>query len=166
MVWLMVILLVLTILMAYLLFAPFSLQVDSVKGIFRFRFHKLARGILLIRDNTLLLSLKIAGWQKDIDLLKKRAGKKPGASKKEPQKRKVQFPFRKAIRVLNSFKIKQFFITISWPHMHLNGILYPVTIWLSSISGKTISTNFQNENIIVLEIENNIARMLWAFLKA
>ena len=50
-------------------------------------------------------------------------------------------------------------------NMQVNGIMYPICLLAQNISGRQIGINFVGENIIILKIENNIARIVWAFIK-
>jgi hypothetical protein len=74
--------------------------------------------------------------------------------------------FKKMRLILKSFKIKKCFITIDTGNMPLNGMLFPWIYLLSIYTKKTVMINFSEKNIIILQIENSIARMLWAYFKS
>lgn len=166
--WIISIVAVLIALILYLLFAPFFVEIDSNVGLYRFRFHRLANARLVLKDDSLYALVKVAWWQTEYDLLapgeKKAVKKKPVRTK--PAKRvspgKI---FKRIWRVIKSFRLNKCRIMIDTGNMCANGILYPWFYLLSRRTGKTILINFWNENEITLEIENNIARMAWAFLK-
>ena len=67
--------------------------------------------------------------------------------------------------ILKSFRIRKFLISVDTDNMQVNGIMYPICLLAQNISGRQIGINFVGENIIILKIENNIARIVWAFIK-
>lgn len=155
------------IILGYLFFAPFYIEINSIEGYFRVRFHTIAKVSFKIIDYSPVLEIRIAGWIKQIDLLKtKSKAKEKPAAKKKKKKKKSNIRWRKFAGVLRSFKITQCDIIIDTGNIQLNGILYPVFYLMSFYSKKNIRINFIDENIIVLEIENSIARMSRAYLRS
>lgn len=166
MIWLALLIVVLSFL-CYLLVAPFYLEINSDDGLCRIRFHRLASARLQVRNSSLIIDLKIAGWKKQIDLLAARKKKKKSAQKKiEGKKKKAGISFKKIWAVVRTFRINKCDLSFDFGDMPLNGILYPLFKWLSILTGKNISVNFWNENKIIVEVENNIARIIWAFIKS
>jgi hypothetical protein len=153
---------VISFIFIYLLFASLFIEINSTAGLYRIRFYGLASGRLYLADSSLIADLKIALWHKKIDLfaLKKKEKKK----EKKTKKRKIKF--RKILGVIKSFKINTFRLLIDSGNARTNGILFPFFYLLSRLSGKTFEINFTDENEISLEIENNIARMLWAYFNS
>jgi len=149
----------------YLLFAPFYLEIDSGKGLFRIRFHRLVSGNLLFRDNSIYVQLRIISWSKKFDLLADFSEKKTPAIKQGKKKTK-RITFQKMIRVVRTFQVKKLFVTLDTGNMQTNGILYPMAYALRLSSGKNVSINFRGENKIILQIKNNAARILWAFIRS
>lgn len=153
---------------AYLLFAPFFIEIDSAMDLYRFRFHRLASVCLLI-DDSLYVDVKFLWWSKKYDLLKRQYAKteKKVKIKKHPEKKTGHRNIRmnRIWKVIQSFRFNRCFITFDTSDMPLNGILYPWFYMLSWKTGKTIMVNFCGENKVQLEIENSIARMLWAYIK-
>ncbi len=154
----------------YLLCAPFFIEVDSVNGFFRFRFHVLAYGSLELRDHSLFMKLKIAWWEKEFDLLQP-AGKKPKqiAGDKKAVKKKKSFHIshlpQRIIAVFKSFRVRTCYIMIDTGNMPANGILYPWFYLLSARINQTVLINFHGENEIILKIKNSAARTMWAFIR-
>lgn len=159
--------------LCYILFAPFYLEIDSVHGFFRFRFHELASVDLRIVDYSLILHVKVTGWTKEIDLFKvkknakKRIDKKKKIDKKKGKKKTwMKVTPKKIIAVLKSFKINKCEILIDSGNVQLNGILYPIVYLVGFYSKKNISINFVDKNVIILEIENSVARMSRAYISS
>ena len=148
----------------YLLFAPFFVEIDSVKRLFRIKFHRLASARLIFDESSILLELKTAGWQKKIDLLEIKEKNKKAVVKNE-KKKQTKISFQKFLAVLKSFRIRKFFLTLDTGDMQMNGILYPLFVLTSISSGKNITINFLDENKLILQIENNLARIIWAYIK-
>jgi hypothetical protein len=160
-------LLIVLFVFVYLLVAPFYLEIDSESALCRIRFHFLASAGLRVSDSSLILNLKIAGWKKRIDLLAPRKQKKKSVEEKvKRQRKKTLIPFRKIWAVMKSFRINKCELSFDFGDMPLSGILYPLFQWLGILTGKSIKINFWNENKITLEIENNFARMIWAYIKS
>jgi hypothetical protein len=166
MIWLLIPLLLLLLVSGYILLAPFYLELDSSRGIFRFRFHRLASARLYIKESSLLVDLKIFLWIKTIDLLAPRKEKKKKVIKKKKKKKRRMIPFRKIWAVVKSFKVNTCTLNIDTGNMPLNGILYPAFLWVSVKTGKHLMINFRDENEIIFETKNNIAHMLWAFINS
>jgi hypothetical protein len=66
--------------------------------------------------------------------------------------------------VIRSFKVNKLEATFDFGDMQWNGILYPLFCWISCKTGKDVRINFEGKNIIVLQAENNIARMSRAYI--
>jgi hypothetical protein len=161
--------LVLLLIFSYLLFAPFYFELDSINHICRVRFHLLASAGLIFTGNTLKIDLKIVGWRKQIDLLAgEQKPKEPGFPKKK--KKRISISFRMAKAVIKSFKVTRCYLSVDSGNMLLNGLLYPGFYWLSIQTNRHIEINFMDENELVLEIENSIARItkaiIFSFLNA
>lgn len=162
--WWIIIITCLLMVFIYLLFAPFFVEIDSVKSLFRIRFHRLASARLIFHESSIFIALKIGGWQKKIVLLEIKEKKKKPVVKNE-KKKQTKISFQKFLTVLKSFRIRKFILTLDSGDMQTNGILYPLFVLVSISSGKNITINFLNENKLILQIENNLARVLWAYIK-
>lgn len=143
----------------YLLFAPFYLEIDSTRELYRLRFHRLASCALRVKD-TPALEVNICGWKKEIELKAGGGGDhKPAGRMKASKKRGGDVSLRRIIRVFGSFKVSRCYIRLDLGDMQLNGILYPVLAWLRWYLDKDIMICFTGASIVKLEIENNLARM-------
>ena len=165
MIWLLVFLLILVSISCYLLFAPFYLEINSRIGLCRIRFHRLAMAGFYLQESSLILELKIAGWRKQIDLLAERPSHKENLKIKYKKERKT-ISLKKIKAILKSFKVNKLYLNFCFDNMPLNGILYPAFLWLSRRTGKHFEINFWNENEFILEIENNLFRMIRAYIKS
>lgn len=133
-------------------------------GLYGIRFQNLAKANFILRERSVFLNLKIAGWKKEIDLLmKKEVRTKKKAVKKVRSVNRISLS--KVKNVIASFRIKKFLLSMDTGNTHLNGLLFPVFFCLGQITGKEIGINFKDENRCILCLQNNVARILWAFMK-
>ena len=157
------ILAVLILVFLYVLFAPIYLEADSERNLLGVRFHHLANARVMIRDDSLMIDLNIAGWKKAFDLLKKKERtEKPRKVKSKPVR--SGFPPDKIKAILQSFKVNTCYFNIDLGNVEWNGVLYPVFFWLGRITGKPIAINFLGINEVRLEVENNAARIIRAYI--
>jgi hypothetical protein len=161
-----------SLLIIYFLFAPIYIEMNSTAGLFRVRFHRIASSNFLIRNDSLFLNLKIGWWNKEFDLLKGKEKadrvKKITEVQKARRKKSIRFPsaWKKIKGIVRSFRIRECYITIDTGDMPLNGILYPWFYLFSKRIRKIVMINFQGENTVILQINNSLARMLWAYIKS
>jgi len=148
---------------AYILFAPVYIEIDSIHSIYQVRLHKILSVSFFVNGEASLLEVKAGLWKRRIDLSKAPATKTHAAEEKK-QELPASFPFRKLLAVIRSFKVTRLDASLDLGDMSWNGMLYPCFCWLSFITGKNIQINFEGRNSLVLHIENNIARMSRAFL--
>jgi hypothetical protein len=174
--WWIILLSCLMCVIIYFLFASFFIEIDSYAGICRVRFQRLVSAGITMNEGSLFFYLEIAGWRKNIDLLK--PGKKKygpdellekiltPTSKEKEVHRDLWKMWRKGIGAIKSFRLRRCSVQIDTGDMCLNGILYPLFYFLTGYSGKTVMINFKGENEIILQLENSIARLLWAYIKS
>ncbi len=152
---------------SYFLFAPFYFEINSLSGLYGIRFHRLISARLKFFDNSLFLEIKCFSWYKKINLFKVN-----NTSIKKPVKQKnendmwLNISWKKIRAILMSFKFNKCIISFDSGDMKMNGVLFPVFYLLKSFSRKNIGINFYGENKIIIEIENSLARIAWAYLKA
>lgn len=163
--WLVALFILITAL-AYLFLAPLCIEINTSENLFRVRYHKLASAVLLISGDCILLDLRITWWKKQIDLLapKKTAVRvqKPKRVKKTVKRKCVSFVTIRA--VLRTFKIRRFFLTADTGNPAFNGAVFPVVYAAGLLTRKNISVNFCGRNELILNVQNNIARITRAFI--
>lgn len=170
--WLAIVLLCIVALVVYVSTAPLIIEIDSVRGVCQVKFHRIAYAVMRLSASSLMMDLNVVGWRKNIDLLKTKGkivkevlhAERRGESKRKKKKRQV--PFRKVVAVFRTFKVKECMVNIDTGDMPVNGVLFPVFYAIQVWSGKMISINFLDENVIRLKIRNNLARILWAYFRA
>lgn len=164
------------LLLLFLLFAPFYIEVDTRRNLYRIRLQRLAHAALVFDEGSILVDLDLLWWHRQVDLLQVRLGEIVTEGEKEltikGPKREYKIGkswrgvFKKTLAVLKSFKTNQCYITFDMGDVVTNGLWYPVFWWLSQQTDKTVLVNFVGEEVVVLEMENNLARIAWALIKS
>lgn len=153
----------------FILFAPIVIDVDSEQGVIGIRFSRLAEANLCLNETVQVARVRIAWWKKEYDLTRLPVSSKPKVKREVPAKRKrmqVRTLLRKIKGVLRSFRLNTCTVSIDTGDMPMNGILFPFFYLLRLRTGKDISISFTGETVVVLQAENSIARMLWAYVKS
>jgi hypothetical protein len=149
----------------YLLTAPFYFEINTYQSIYRVRFHNWASARLYTTRESLLMEIRIFWWKTITDLF---AAKPKPATKprKESPAKKRGFPQKKILAVLKSFKINRCYATIDTGDEALNGILYPLAYGVSRLVHHPVVINFVDDNAVELEVENNLFRILLAYVRS
>ena len=149
-------------LIAYFLFAPFYLEINSETSLYRVRFHHLISGSLSVTNYTFILELRFTWTKKRFNLFRKPPEKTERKKKRNTGKWKI--PFRKIRAILGTFKVTRLDCSIDTGESSANGFLFPFFYWLSRSSGRSFRVNFLGENQIILEVKNNLARMIGMYI--
>lgn len=166
--WLLAIVGLVLFFVLYVFFAPIYIEIDSLNGIYRIRFHRLLRVSLVMSDGSLWLDTRFLFWQRRIDLTasKQRDEKqKPGPETKRRKVKRQRFSWKRMKAILGSFKVTRCYITFDTGYPALNGKLYPWVYLLGFYLQKNITVNFTGKNAVVLTIQNNLARITRAYLR-
>lgn len=152
---------------SYFLFAPIYFEINSISGLIEFRFHKLISAKLKLIDASFFIEVKFFAWYKNIEFKKvsTSSGIKPEV-KRHRSDLILKRPLNKIKAVLRSFKLNKCLLSLDTGDMKMNGVMFPVFYLLKYICRKNIGINFVGENLLILEIENNLARMGWAYLNS
>lgn len=178
----------LTLMLLYLLLASFAVRIDGDKGALRVKLFHLGSGRVCYRAESIWLDVKLLGMRFSWDALalaakaaakqeRKQLSKATKAKTTEKvtdgnpeahRQRTKSAPsdtFRRMWAVLRSFKIKECRVLIDLGSPERNGLFYPLAWWAGRWSGQSIGITFQGEEVFVLEVQNSLGRMLWAFLR-
>ena len=160
------ILAILVILLVGFLVVPVSLYIDTDQGRYEVFQRPAFRFFAIIKNETIIPRLQIAGI--NVPLQSKR---KPPV-KKEHKKSKGKTKFRRSAsawrflieRSLKSFTIKQAVVDLDTDNVVLNAQMVPLFLWASQ--GQVhLSTNFNGRVYFHLEVRNRPANILWIFLR-
>ncbi len=160
-----VLLVIVIVFLAYLFFAPFYIEINSSRSLYRLRLYRIASVSFFVDNDPEKMELGFLIWKRKINF--------PAASSRTDHKKEIKIKkrwpnisLRKIIGVIKSFKINVLNATFDFGDMQINGILYPLFYWISFKTKKNILVNFQGNNSIVIEIENSLARIIWAYFNS
>jgi hypothetical protein len=146
----------------YLLFAPFYIEIDTERQIFRFQFHSWFQLRLIMKQDSFFIVVKILKWTKSWDIF---SMKKQGVKRvRSPRNRGSNISKHKVISIIKSFRLRKFKFSIDTGDMPTNGLLFPVFHLIKLRTQLDISINFKDENKFFLLIENNLARLIGALI--
>lgn len=167
MIWFSAFLCSVLLILVYLLFAPFYIEINSLNNLYRLRFHRLIS--LALKSNTegFAVEMRLIFWKKDIPLAERgrKQDKAPEPVSGSGSKMRT-IDWNRLRNVLKSFNLNTCDISLDTGNMPLNGILYPIVYTISTYYQKQISINFAGHNHVVLEVENNLARIIYAYYKS
>ncbi len=161
-----VILLVLLVVLAYLLWMPLELCIDTYRGTYYLQMGGLAR-ISVEKDPLELLRLHLKVLFMDFlwrpsDL--RRGGKpKKKSARKAHGAKKRKMSLTQGKKLLQTFRIKSFRLELDTGDPVLNARLYPAFFLLGHL-GKDVGINFLGRNQILLRISNRPIYILNAFI--
>jgi len=154
------------LLIIYLLFIPVILFIDTTTNEYYIQLKGLAKAsIELHSEEVLIFKLRISFFNFYFYPLRKwrssKSKKKKIVTKKEFKNIK-KLGFRKTLRVLRSFKIKNFVIDIDTGDWTLNAKLYPISSLLNNKVG-SFNINFEGRNRMALHIQNRPISIIKSF---
>ena len=166
MLWVFIFIVVLPVsILLYFLLVPFFIELDSTTDLLRIRIgHWLSAQLVLIDDSP-VVRIVIMGWKKDIDPLKNQVHRTRQKNREKKNGKPVKDIYKRMIAVIKSFKVNKCYITFCTDDMALNGLLYPWFRILTWQTGQMILVNFWDEQVVILEVQNTLARIAWAFFK-
>ncbi|MCB9267459.1 MAG: hypothetical protein H6558_20745 [Lewinellaceae bacterium] len=157
----------LILLLTWVLFAPLSIRADTYEDKYYLQWGGIGKAELIPAPEDILIRLRVAFWKKDfypLHFSARKSEKKEEPAPAEKKKRKRHFPFRRLIRVLKSFNIKDFRLEIDTDDFVWNAYLWPVVHNIAPLR-RHITVNFQGRNECRILIQNRIWRMAWAWLR-
>ncbi|MFI5263114.1 MAG: hypothetical protein ACHQM6_01205 [Candidatus Kapaibacterium sp.] len=156
-----IILLVALGLLSFLLWTPIYLEADSPGRLLQIRIRGIGSARLVVSESRIGIGLNILGWEKNVFPGKgTKPKKKGGVTLKRSTLKKMP---RKILSVLRSFQVQNLYLNIDTDDYATNALLYPIGVLLSR-PNRQMSINFLGEVELRLQIQNNLQRMLRAYL--
>lgn len=158
-------LLLILALLVFLLVTPLSLRIDTWRQQYYVQVRGLVRCQLVWKEGP-LLEMRVPFYRFSIDPLKLAAKKKKPERKKEKcqtRKGSSTLSFHKVMRILKSFRVREFRLDIDTADVMWNARLYPLFFYLNSNRRHT-QINYRGENGLVLHLEIRAIRVLRAFV--
>lgn len=156
---------------ALVLLSRLVMEIDSTHDMYAVKFGRLFAARLLVHTDVPAVAIKMLWWRRTVPLFgntpppETENAVQPVQSKSRQRMSPAKMA-RKAKGLLASFRITQCFISIDTGNMPLNGLLFPWFYMIGRRSGKKIMINFEGRTVVILRIENTIARLLWAYIKS
>lgn len=119
----------------------------------------------MMMSDKITFQLKLFGIKKEYASLKKNMQQKKENGKSEIKTAEVKkISIKKLFSVANSFKVKRIYVNIDTKDYIQNALLFPL-FFLLNTKKRQLYINYFGRNEVILVIENNIYRILQAFLK-
>lgn len=164
MIWLAGILIFICLLLLWLLLSPLQLEIDSRESQARIKWASIGNATIWYDDDW-WLGFRVLFFQRKIRLSSMKAKPKHGAAarpvKKVKKKRKGLL--RKMIRVLQTFRVKEWRLAVDTGDFTFNAQAFPLNYFPGFRNHLQI--NFNDENYLFIRIWNRPIRVLFAFLR-
>ncbi|TAI48435.1 hypothetical protein [Flagellimonas allohymeniacidonis] len=154
----------------YLLFVPVILYIDTQNNSYFVRLKGLVKASVLADEEEIIkVHFQMGLIHFNLYPLRKRSKKrkKKKEIKKVESKPSKHFPlsYRKAKRLLKSFKLKKIYLDLDTGDFTLNAKLYPVFAFLNHYYGR-FHINFQGKNRMVLCLQNRPINIIKVFINS
>jgi len=163
-VWI-VILLVFVLLLLWIFFSPFVFEIDTRIPHAGLQWHSIGN-VWVWYDEEWWLSFRILIFNKKMRLSEFKTGNKliePLPEKKEKKEFRRIPPLHKIIRVISSFRVKEWQVGIDTGDYTNNAKLYPLNFLPDTF--RHVEVNFRDDNFLFIKIKNRPWRILYAFLR-
>ena len=152
----------LLILIGWILFTPIVIEIDTLKGVYAFRWKGLVKVRLVCESGDLKVQVASWFWKKSFDPFQFKSKKK---KKTDSKKRTKTRDFRKwtsrVFRVLKSFRINACSLSLDTNDFVVNSYLWPVFYFLDS-GRKTLRINYEGKFNALFIAKNKLFRILRA----
>jgi hypothetical protein len=144
-----------------LLLTPMVLAVDTRIPEIKLVWRGIGNAAINYKEEKFLLRFSVFFFSKEIQLPstkgRKKKTKKPQRKKSGPHKM-----LRKFLPVVKSFRVPVWKISLDTGDYMYNGLLYPLNYFLGT---DHCNINFNEQTYLVLELRNNLGRMLLAWMR-
>jgi hypothetical protein len=156
----------------WLLLAPFSLRLDTYRDEYYLKWHSIGSARLLLLDGELAIGLRLGPWRKKLYPLRPGAKPEKTAAEEQPatpqpgpaKKPRRPFPWRKMLRVLRTFRVREFQLEIDTDDFARNAWLFPLVHSIGALR-RRVHINFLGRNEGVLVVKNRLWDMGWAWVR-
>ncbi|MEN8789621.1 MAG: hypothetical protein ABF293_02870 [Flavobacteriaceae bacterium] len=165
MLWLIIGILFISLIL-YVLFLPLELVINTIQNQYYIRAGAIAKARFAIDENYLFrIELKALGIPHTIyPLRKKKKIKKDSKPEKKKRSRRFKWSYvNTGIRLIRSFELKQFALSLDTGNCITNAKLYPVFAFLN-YKGGNFQVNFKGENQLHLHLQNRPIRIVKSFI--
>jgi hypothetical protein len=154
------ILVFLILVLVAILLAPLRIQIDSDQGIYEVTWGHVVRMSIFPVD--LKMRLSLFGMRKEWPLVSRRDRREKKAKSKK-RRGPAAFSGMRFLRVLRTFRVREWVIDIDTDDYCRNAYLYPVFHFLNLWKGQW-RVNYEGEFVVRLTVDNRLSRILGALL--
>jgi hypothetical protein len=160
MIWL-VTLAVIILIASGVLLTPMVLAIDTRIPEIKLVWKGIGNAAINYKEEKFLLRFRIFFYSKEIQLRSTKGGKK---KPKKPQRKKStpHKTLRKLLPLVKSFRVPVWKISLDTGDYMYNGLLYPLNYFFGA---DHCNINFNEQSYLVLELRNNLGRMLLAWMR-
>lgn len=156
------------LIVAGLLISPLTLEVDTEQGVYRLHLGGVGEVAIVPAwetGNLIFISWRLWFWKQQYDpvegMLKAKEEKKPRKKTAKKSSNTISWPRIK--RILRSFHVHYFQLTLDTNDPVWNAWLYPIAFWISH-GGKRFSINYVQYNALRFKVSNRLIYMLRAWM--
>ncbi|WP_299113919.1 hypothetical protein [uncultured Winogradskyella sp.] len=142
----------------YLLLMPIIIVIDTISGKYYIQLKGLAKASI-VYDEKEILKIKLRAFFLNFNFYPFRVRLSPKQSKKP----KKSMDFRIGLKIIKSFKVKQFYLNLDTGNCITNAKLYPFFAFLNYYKGG-YNINFTGQNTLQITIENRPIRIIKSFI--
>ncbi len=157
--------------LAWLLWTPLRLEIDSEAGHFQVEWRHLMRVNWLPEEALDCIHVKAPFLNRHFFLSEMPAKREEMPAKTEPQKphpakksRSIKTAWRMGRKILRSFEVKRFQLDWDSDDFIWNARMFPLVFGLSAWKNAQVQINFMGRREIALVLENRLGRILWAVI--
>lgn len=163
----------LSLIVGWLLIAPLRLTIDTNANSYCIDWQNLAHVRVLPKPDDVSIYFKVLFWKKELSLFhlitskrshgRKKKKRTQSHEKRKSKKIKAKVFFRKAKKILKTFKVRTFKLQLDTDDYILNSYLFPI-FHLLNRPGQSISINFEGRSSLRLIVENKPYKILKAII--
>lgn len=155
----------LVLLISYLLWVPVVLYLNTITDQYYLKVKGLVRvGVEQDPDQWVRIVIRLLFLRFTIYPLRRKDSGRARDSGEAPRgKKRKKMNFKKAIRLLKSFKVRRFWLDIDTGNCMTNARLFPAFALLNHRGGN-FHVNFQGRNQLVLELQNRPIYIIKSFI--
>jgi hypothetical protein len=159
MIW--ILLLTLILIVGVLLLTPIKLAIDTRIPEMKFLWKGIGNAAINYKEEEWLLRFRVFFYTKEIQLQSIK-GRKKKQEKPKRKKRNLPKMLGKLLAVIKTFRVPVWHISMDTEDYVHNAWLYPLNYFMGV---EHCNINFHEESYIVLELRNNLARILYAWFR-
>lgn len=155
---------VLFVVVVYILLRPVVLYINTITNQYYLQLKGLAKASIEgDKEELVRVRLKVLFLNFSFYPLRKSNSKETNSKREDVKKRRKKLGFRRGLRLLKTFRVKQFLLNVDTGNCVSNAKLYPLFIFLNYRTGG-FNINFEGRNQLVLQMQNRPIYLIRSFI--